>query len=66
MIHMAGGRPTGSFAMIFLFVLIDAKWRAQAARKHDRHTDSSRAAKNSRWMNLSRDMESSRVGEGFE
>ena len=63
---MAGGRPTGSFAMIVLFVLIDAKWCAQAARKHDRHTDSSRTAKNSRWMNLSRDMESSRVGEDFD
>jgi hypothetical protein len=44
MIHMAGGRSTGSFFMTFIFALLDAKRRAQAARKHDPHTDSSRGS----------------------
>jgi len=30
--------------LIFLFALLDAKLRTHAARKHDRHTDSSRGS----------------------
>jgi hypothetical protein len=44
MIHIAGGRSTGSFFMTYLFALPDAKRCAQAARKDDRHTDSSRGS----------------------
>ena len=44
MIHIAGGRSTGSFFMISLFASLDAKRRAQAARKHDHYTDNSRVS----------------------